>query len=355
MKNYKITIPEPCHENWQKMTPNEKGRFCASCSKTVVDFTTKTTKEIQTYLTENKGKRVCGHFYRKQLDSIVIQLPDTVFNTNLSFQKLFFLALLIAMGTTLFSCKTEQKTQKIEKVMLIDSITQVEKTIDSLTVFNPKDSKMKTSCETKSITSEEVPVVGGLPKPEEIEIVEDGEVIVEIMGDIAEEEVLATGGVPIVENYVERIDEVSKLLENLKEEDEIESVEGNFITEEKKVQEFYSFRFVEKQPRFKGVVKRANETWEKNFERKMNEFVTKNFDFSTTENLDLSKGKKRMYAQITIDSSGNVTNIETRAPHLTLKEELKKLFEKLPRFIPGKHNGKNVSVRYTIPITFMVE
>ncbi|WP_442264824.1 energy transducer TonB [Tenacibaculum sp. ZS6-P6] len=342
MKNYKITIPEPCHENWQKMTPNEKGRFCASCSKTVVDFTKKSTKEIQEYLTENKGKRVCGHFYRKQLDSIVIQLPDTVFNTNLSFQKLFFLALFIAMGTTLFSCKTEQKTQKIEKVMLIDSITKIEKTIDSLTVFNPKDSAMKTSCETKTVTNEEVPVVGGLPKPEEIEIVEEGEVIVEVMGDIIEEEVIDIGGVPIVENYVER-------------RDGIEPVMGDLITEEKKVQEFHSFRFVDKQPRFKGVVKRANETWEKNFERKMNEFVTKNFDFSTIENLGLSEGKKKMLTQITIDSLGNVSKIETRAPHPLLKEELKKQFEKLPRFIPGKHNGKNVSVRYIIPITFMVE
>ncbi len=339
MKNYRITIPKPCHEDWQKMTPNEKGRFCASCTKTVVDFTKKSTKEIQEYLTENKGKRVCGHFYRKQLDSIVIQLPDTVFNTNLSFQKLFFLALLIVMGTTLFSCKTEQKTQKIEKVMLIDSITKVEKTIDSLAVFNPKDSlKTKpTFCPSPPEKKDDVVILGDLPIPE------SGEIVVETTGDVVEI------------NYVERIDEVSKLIDNLKEEDEIEPVVGIITPAEENKEKFYSFRFVDKQPRFKGVVKRANETWEKNFERKINEFVIKNFDFSTTENLGLSEGKKKMFTQITIDTLGNVTNIETRAPHPTLKEELKKLFEKLPRFIPGKHNGKNVSIRYIIPITFMVE
>ncbi len=343
MKNYKITIPEPCHENWQKMTPNEKGRFCASCSKTVVDFTKKSTEEIQEYLIRNKEKRVCGHFYKKQLDAIVIQLPDTVFKSNLSFQKLFVLTLLITMGTTLFSCSTEQKTQKIEKVMLIDSITKVEKSIDSLTIFNPKKSEIKTSCETKTVTNEEVFVVGGLPKPEEIEVAEDGEVILEVTGEVDET------------NYIDNIDEVSKLLENLKEDDEIEPVMGVITPPEKKMKEFHSFHFVDKQPRFKGVVKRANETWLENFNRKMNEFVTKNFDFSTTENLGLSEGKKRMFIRITIDSLGNVTTIETRAPHPFLKEELKKLFEKLPRFIPGKHKGKNVSVRYTIPITFMVE
>ncbi len=326
MKNYKITIPEPCHENWQKMTPNDKGRFCASCSKTVVDFTKKSTKEIQEYLTENKGKRVCGHFYRKQLDSIVIQLPDTVFNTNLSFQKLFFLALLIAMGTTLFSCKTEHKTQKIEKITLIDSLTKVEKTIDSLAVFNPKDSlKTKpTFCPSPPEKKDDLIILGDLP------IIDNGEIVIETTGDVVDT------------NYVER-------------SDEIEPVVGIITPAEENKEKFYSFRFVEKQPKFKGVVKRANETWEKNFERKMNEFVKKNFDFSTTQNLGLSQGKKRMYARITIDSSGIVTNIETRAPHPSLKEELKKLFEKLPRFISGKHNGKNVSVRYTIPITFIVE
>lgn len=63
MKNYKLTIPKPCNENWNKMTPDEKGRFCSSCSKTVVDFTKKSTKEIQDYLIEKNGQRVCGHFY----------------------------------------------------------------------------------------------------------------------------------------------------------------------------------------------------------------------------------------------------------------------------------------------------
>ncbi len=35
----KLSIPKPCHEDWAAMTPNEQGRHCAVCAKTVTDFT----------------------------------------------------------------------------------------------------------------------------------------------------------------------------------------------------------------------------------------------------------------------------------------------------------------------------
>ncbi|MFK7923087.1 MAG: carboxypeptidase-like regulatory domain-containing protein [Bacteroidia bacterium] len=63
---YQISIPEPCHEKWSEMTPNEKGRFCAACSKTVVDFRRMNTKEIVNHLGKSSG-RACGRFSQHQL------------------------------------------------------------------------------------------------------------------------------------------------------------------------------------------------------------------------------------------------------------------------------------------------
>ena len=119
--DYKIKIPKPCFENWEAMTPNTLGKFCGSCQKNVVDFTSKSTVEIQNYLIENKEKRVCGRFEASQLSSITIQIPQQVLLNQVHFHKMFLLALLIAMGTTLLSCAdNEGKKQTIEKVEIVE-------------------------------------------------------------------------------------------------------------------------------------------------------------------------------------------------------------------------------------------
>ena len=123
---HKITIPKPCHEDWNKMTPDETGRFCNSCSKSVVDFTQMLPIEIQDFFVSNQNKNVCGRFKNTQLDSIVIQIPSRVLYAQIHYPKMFLLALFIAMGTTLFSCKQENgDKQKIEKVEVVEDTLEI--------------------------------------------------------------------------------------------------------------------------------------------------------------------------------------------------------------------------------------
>jgi hypothetical protein len=72
MKN-RISIPKPCHENWNEMLPEQQGRHCMACSKTVVDFTNWEANDILVYLQQKNSKKVCGRFNQDQ----VIETPKS--------------------------------------------------------------------------------------------------------------------------------------------------------------------------------------------------------------------------------------------------------------------------------------
>lgn len=62
-----LTIPSACHEAWDKMTVAEQGRFCNSCQKVVVDFTSMSDAEVIRYFENYKGN-TCGRFTSDQLE-----------------------------------------------------------------------------------------------------------------------------------------------------------------------------------------------------------------------------------------------------------------------------------------------
>ncbi len=64
-----VYIPKPCHENWNKMSPDEKGRHCAVCSKVVTDFTNMKTEEIVATIQDSE-REVCGRINIKQLTAV---------------------------------------------------------------------------------------------------------------------------------------------------------------------------------------------------------------------------------------------------------------------------------------------
>jgi hypothetical protein len=90
-RKYKLRVPEPCHEDWGKMTPVDKGRFCASCAKCVTDFTVLSEKEIREAIQSNIGG-MCGRFRQDQLEKVYTVKPEL----QLSAQRRFFQYLLSA-------------------------------------------------------------------------------------------------------------------------------------------------------------------------------------------------------------------------------------------------------------------
>jgi hypothetical protein len=67
MKKINLSIPEPCQEDWDRMTQVEKGKFCSSCQKTVLDFTSMSDRELVDFFRKPVGS-VCGRFHQMQLD-----------------------------------------------------------------------------------------------------------------------------------------------------------------------------------------------------------------------------------------------------------------------------------------------
>jgi hypothetical protein len=126
----KISIPKPCNENWNSMSPDKNGRFCNSCNKTVIDFTKMKNPEIQKFFTENSGnERICGHFKLNQIESeesIKYDKLRSRFN-RIKIKPIKKLALLsLSLVFTLTSCMGKAAVDGEPAVISNDTINESE-------------------------------------------------------------------------------------------------------------------------------------------------------------------------------------------------------------------------------------
>ena len=287
MKKINITIPSPCNENWDNMLPEERGRFCLSCAKTVIDFTANSTEEINDYFLKNKGAKTCGRFKKEQLKEIQIEIPKNIIYQQTSFRKVFMLALFISMGTTLFSCKDHNNnTQPVSKIVLID---------DSLSLSN--DSLISPSNNldtTKHIEGLKVTNKIQKPFPILVGIVEVEPTIIEqeiMMGDVIQEPV------------------------------EIDT------------EKIYNALQVDKKPEFPGG------------ETKLNQYILENL--SLTEPVE----SELMLFQFVINTEGKLEDIKVvRGKDKVLKDKVINLIQNAPLWKPAELQGEKVKVKMTYPI-----
>jgi hypothetical protein len=118
-KNLQLHIPTPCHENWQHMSLADKGRFCASCQKHVIDFTQSSDRQIaETFKTEGN---VCGRFLKSQLERDLV-IPKE--KNRLWMAAIAAVVAFLGLGNSKVFAQTEKKkaeTVQVEKDKVVNS------------------------------------------------------------------------------------------------------------------------------------------------------------------------------------------------------------------------------------------
>jgi protein TonB len=129
--------------------------------------------------------------------------------------------------------------------------------------------------------------------------------------------------------------------------DDFEPVEDEPIKE-------IGFEFIEDVPIFPGCEQYTDNTERKAcMSEQLKAFINKEFDTGLAADLGLT-GINRIYTSFKIKANGEAEFINARASHPKLKEESRRVIEKLPKMQPGKQRGKPVDVIFALPITFKV-
>lgn len=106
-----ISIPQPCHEDWNAMTPTGKGVYCAVCTKEVMDFSQMSDDDVMNYFLLNAGKKTCGRFRNDQLRNLDIIVDEQLIYSRIPLWKKMLAILVICFGVLAVSC-TEHKAPK---------------------------------------------------------------------------------------------------------------------------------------------------------------------------------------------------------------------------------------------------
>ena len=99
------------------------------------------------------------------------------------------------------------------------------------------------------------------------------------------------------------------------------------------------FILVEQQPQFPGG------------EAALMKFIKENLRYPSVLNESCIQG--RVTLSFIIEEDGSITDIKCmRSPHDDLTKEAIRVVKLMPKWLPGKQNGKAVRVKYVLPVSF---
>jgi TonB family protein len=310
----KVTIKEPCLEDWDKMKTGIESRHCDLCNKNVIDFTQKNRAEIITYLLDRSNERVCGRmkgneFEMKEADIPVLMeiLRAPRYRSNA------FMILAIVCSSVFSSCENLSDEDAVKKNTKVD----VEKFVrmndsDTIGKIIPNNSTVDDEISTSFVSNETSekgkdkkirffpPPPPPIPEPDHI-------------FDLEENGTFMIGEPAIEPKYTGQID------------NEVETV----------------LTFAEVMPEFPGGME------------KLLDYLKKNIIYPTVYEEQGMEGK--VYVQFVVTADGMIENpviVKAVANAELFSKEALRVVRNMPKWNPGMNDGKNVSVKTTIPIAF---
>ena len=110
-----VGIKNQCLEDWSKMTPTEKGAFCSSCTKEVIDYSRLNSSEIKLALKSNFSGEICGRFEISQLSAISSEFRFWEQNQSNRTKSIFVFSIFLVFGLALFSCENQNSLKEINQ------------------------------------------------------------------------------------------------------------------------------------------------------------------------------------------------------------------------------------------------
>ncbi|WP_299222798.1 energy transducer TonB [uncultured Psychroserpens sp.] len=165
---------------------------------------------------------------------------------------------------------------------------------------------------------------------------------------------------PVVPEEIEIVEDEKEIEETVIESTETDQEEVIVEVEDVEVEEVEEdievpFAVIENVPIFPGCEnEKGNNAKKQCMSNKISKFVNRKFNTDLASDLGLT-GKQRISVIFKIDKTGNITNIQARAPNPALEKEAKRVIGLLPKMQPGKQRGKAVTVPYSLPILFQVQ